>query len=719
MRKRLAAVVLLCLLSGCLPVRRSCKGAGAAAGPEGGGDRTDRCPAPRAHAPFSRDRVCAQSRWPEAARGYPVLPLREDSDICSAAYTPVEEMAEPDPVSQSNFRQIHVTHSDYELDIDFAALRMEGFVQLTAVVKEDGCTKLVLDTRDLTIIKTCILPSKCEKGVDFSIGSADKVLGSSLTVELPDNLTKGQQVVVGVHFKTSPESTAMQWLEPAQTAGGTHPYLFTQCQAIHARSFVPCQDSPGAKMTYSAAVRVPGQLTALMSAVPVETKPKPDFSILDAKPRTQTFYFEQKIPIPPYLLALVVGELESRELSPRTRVWSEPSVVDSAAHEFAETPQFLDAGELFAGEYVWGRYDLLVLPPSFPYGGMENPCLTFVTPTLLAGDRSLANVIIHEICHSWTGNLVTNANHNHFWLNEGWTVFLERKILGHVFGEKIAQFHAANGHLDLIAEVERFGPKHPWTRMVVDIQGGMDPDMFYSKLPYEKGFHFLYFLQVLLGGPTIFEPFMKAYVEDFKLKTLTTNDFKEYFLTYFDGHPCVGGIDWDAWLYSPGLPPRDNYYDLSMAKAPYALAQKWHESDATGVGGGGPAGVSSADMDNWTSGQTDAFLAKLLGLRSMVPMHKTLTRKMANIYGLDNVKNSEIRFGWLKLCVMAEDEAVVDNLVDFLKLQGRMKFVHPLYKAWGASKMGRDAAPRLFREVAHSYHPTVRKKVASTLGISA
>eukprot|EP00803_Ostreobium_quekettii_P007760 evm.model.scf_79.1 EVM.evm.TU.scf_79.1 scf_79:2120-8772(+) len=627
-------------------------------------------------------------------------------------------MAEPDPVSQSNFRQIVVTHSEYELDVDFATKKIEGFAQLTAAVKEDGCKQLVMDTRDLTILRTCILLTEDEQAADFSLGPADKVMGSSLTVELPGNLKNGQQVVVGVHFETSPESTAMQWLEPAQTAGGEHPYLFTQCQAIHARSFVPCQDSPGAKMTYTATVRVPEQLTALMSAVPVESKWASGFSILQDKPGHQTFHFEQKIPIPPYLLALVVGQLESRELGPRTRVWSEPSVVESAAYEFVETPQFLEAGESIAGEYVWGRYDLLVLPPSFPYGGMENPCLTFVTPTLLAGDRSLANVIIHEICHSWTGNLVTNANHNHFWLNEGWTVFLERKILGRVFGEPTAQFHAANGYLRLVEAVESFGAEHPCTRLVVDIQEGMDPDEFYSILPYEKGFHFLYYLQALLGGAAVFEPFMMAYIQRFKLKTLTTDDFKAYLLEYFEDNPHIGDIDWDAWLYSPGMPPVGNDYDLSMAEAPYALAQKWHTSDLMGVGGEGPVGASSADMQNWTSGQTDTFLAKLLELRSMTPMHKSLTRKMASLYGLDSVKNAEIRSSWLKLCVKAEDEAVVENLVDFLKLQGRMKFVHPLYEVWVASEMGREAAPCLFQEVAKSYHPIARKKLATILGVS-
>lgn len=269
--------------------------------------------------------------------------------------------------------------------------------QLTFESLEDGLGELVLDTRDLTIHGV-----ETEEGAAAEWALLDPVgaLGAPLRVSLPSPAPRGASRRLRVAFQTAPTSTALQWLEPGQTAGGKLPYLFTQCQAIHARSLVPCQDTPGAKLTYAARVRVPAAMTALMSAVPTGEAA--------GTGATKLCSFEQKVPIPSYLLALAVGELDSRELGPVSRVYAEPSLVASAAYEFAETDRFLQAAAAIAGPYVWGRYDLLLLPPSFPYGGMENPCLTFVTPTLLAKDRSLANVVAHEIAHSWTGNLVTN-----------------------------------------------------------------------------------------------------------------------------------------------------------------------------------------------------------------------------------------------------------------------------------------------------------------------
>lgn len=360
---------------------------------------------------------------------------------------------------------------------------------------ESGCSSLVLDTNLLRIEGAWT----DGEAAAHSLGASHSALGAALTVPLTAPLAQGSSCVVKVAYSTSPEALALQWLLPGATAGGQHPYLFTQCQAIHARSLVPCQDSPAAKCTYSAAVRVPEGLTALMSAVGVErasletavsdcagnaasgeisgrsaafSAPAPLFSapVKNASDRS-TYCFVQKVPIPPYLIALVAGHLASAELGPRSRVWSEPSVLEAAAREFEDTERFLAAAEDIAGPYVWGRYDLLLLPPSFPYGGMENPCLTFVTPTLLAGDRSLVNVIAHEIAHSWTGNLVTNASWEHFWLNEGWTVWLERKILGRLHGEKAYQFGACLGFLELKDTVEHMGADHKYTKLVVDLSG--------------------------------------------------------------------------------------------------------------------------------------------------------------------------------------------------------------------------------------------------------
>jgi leukotriene-A4 hydrolase len=321
-----------------------------------------------------------------------------------------------------------------DLTVDFTHKRLEGFALLSLSV-HNATSKLVLDSSSLEIVtieraapdaSATTLPVESPEQLAFSLGERHRALGRPLTVDLGVVAQPGSTQKIGIHFWVTEASSAVQFLEPAQTAGGKHPYLFTQCQAVHARSLVPCQDTPNVKMTYDAVVTVAAPLTALMSAkcLPPNPPPPPSRFAASLHIPTATFAFAQDIPVPSYLLALAVGDLESRRLGPISRVWAEPSIVEAAAFEFAHVLDFLRAAEALAGEYRWGQYDLLLMPPSFPYGGMENPCLTFVTPTLLTGDRSATNVVAHEIAHSWTGNLVTNATWEHFWLNEGWTVRL-------------------------------------------------------------------------------------------------------------------------------------------------------------------------------------------------------------------------------------------------------------------------------------------------------
>ncbi|KAG2497173.1 hypothetical protein HYH03_004762 [Edaphochlamys debaryana] len=641
-------------------------------------------------------------------------------------------MAPPkDHSSLSNFADVRVTHSDYELDVNLESKVLEGYAKLSAVVESPSPRELVLDSRDLTVHSAWLhaegegAGAGAPQKLEWRLADKHPVLGSALHIALPPSaaaLAPGSRLVVGVRFATSPASSACQFLAPEQTAGGKHPYLFSQCQAIHARSLVPCQDSPGAKMSYSAVVRVPQPLTALMSAVPVEEAPAGALSHLDdVMPPypTRLFAFSQKVPIAPYLVALAVGDLECRDLGPRTRVWSEPGMVEAGAYEFADTAKFLEAGEALAGEYVWGRYDLLLLPPSFPYGGMENPCLTFVTPTLLAGDRSLTNVVAHEIAHSWTGNLVTNATWEHFWLNEGFTVFLERKIVGRLRGPAAFQFAAAQGAIALEAEVERLGAQHPYTCLVPDLTGGIDPDDVFSRIPYEKGFYFLYYLQELIGGPPAFDPFLAAYIAAHRHATLTSDQFRSYFLDYFKDVPAVSAIDWDTWFHAPGMPPVTNTYDTSLATQAYDLALRWHTCDVMGIGSEGPAGASAADVAGWSSEQMVAFLDKLGQYRAPQPMNKRVTQLLAKLYGIYDTKNAEIRFAFFKLAIPAEDDQALPAAVSMLRTQGRMKFLRPLYRALYKSKTGRQLALDTFAEVGPSYHPIARKMVAADLGLSA
>uniref|UniRef100_A0A8C2E9N9 Leukotriene A4 hydrolase n=1 Tax=Cyprinus carpio TaxID=7962 RepID=A0A8C2E9N9_CYPCA len=310
-----------------------------------------------------------------------------------------------DPSSFSSLSKCATKHLNLIYHVDFDRHVLKGKVALTVEVLEDKFASLTLDSKDLKIFKV----SANGQAVQFALGTKHKFKGSPLEITLPFELSRGQHVIVEIEYETSPSATALQWLTPKQTAGKKHPYLFSQCQAIHCRTMVPCQDTPSVKHTYYAQVSVPRELVALMSALRDGQEPDPSDS------NRVIYRFRQPVPMPAYLIAIVVGALESREIGPRSRVWSEKEYVDEAAFEFSETETMLKTAESLAGPYVWGQYDLLVLPPSFPYGGMENPCLTFVTPTVLAGDRSLAGVIAHEISHSWTGNLVTNRTWEHSW----------------------------------------------------------------------------------------------------------------------------------------------------------------------------------------------------------------------------------------------------------------------------------------------------------------
>ena len=616
-----------------------------------------------------------------------------------------------DPCSFSNHNETRVVRNDYSLDVSFDEKIIRGHATLSL---SNSSTSLILDTRALTILK--VVDQDTMEILPYTMGEEHPVFGSPLLISLSSTTRR-----VGVRFNTSPQSTALQWLSPANTSGKRLPYLFSQCQAIHARSLVPCQDTPAVKSTYSATVRVPSEFTALMSAVPVNYH-RQITHLDDVAPGphpTKLFSFQQDIPIPSYLIALAVGDLVSRDLSDRSRVWSEPSMVDAGALEFADTSKYLDLGEELAGPYAWGRYDLLLLPPSFPYGGMENPCLTFVTPTLLTGDKSLTNVIAHEIAHSWSGNLITNATWSHFWLNEGWTVFLERAILSRLSSKRklTLDFLAARGFAALSDDVKRFGSDHPFTALVPNLEGGMDPDDAFSRVPYEKGFYFLYYLQGLVGGPDKFEPFIKHYFDTFKLRTVTSVEFKSCFLEFFKADK-VATVDWDTWLYSPGLPPSVNTYDTTLAEASYALALKWHTSDVMGVGStSGPPDASPSDIQGWPSDQITSFLDKLSEYRSLTPLNKRVSSHMAKIYGFYETRNSEIKLSFFRLAISAEDDEVLPHVESWLKEVGRMKYLRPIYRSLFRSKMGRDLALKTFAASKDSYHPIASKMVSADLEV--
>uniref|UniRef100_A0A668AKC5 Leukotriene A(4) hydrolase n=1 Tax=Myripristis murdjan TaxID=586833 RepID=A0A668AKC5_9TELE len=583
-------------------------------------------------------------------------------------------------------------HLNLSYHVDFERRVLKAKVALTVEVLEDHFSSLTLDTRDLKI--SAVTANGQE--ATFAMGTKHSFKGTPLEITLPFSLSRGQHVIVEVSYETAPTASALQWLTAEQTAGKTHPYLFSQCQANHCRSMVPCQDTPSVKHTYYAQVththtHTHTHILHFLSAVRDGQEPDPQDS-------SRIIYrFRQPVPMPSYLIAIVVGALESREIGPRSRVWSEREYVDKAAFEFSETETMLKTAEELAGPYVWGQYDILVLPPSFPYGGMENPCLTFATPTLLVRTQRQVSVIAHEISHSWTGNLVTNKTWEHFWLNEGHTVYLERMIGRSMESEQYRQFKAMGGWKDLQDSVNTFGAKNPLTNLVPNLHE-VDPDDAFSSVPYEKGFALLYHLEELMGGPEVFMGFVKSYIQLFAYNSVTTEEWKNYLFTYFkDKVDILNKVDWNAWMHTPGMPPVKPQYDTTLADACIALCKKWVMATEQDLGG-----FTESDVKTLSSHQLIEFLSLLL---QEEPLPLSHVMKMQEAYNLNSIMNSEIRFRWLRLCVRSKWEDAVALALKMATEQGRMKFTRPLFREVYNFEKYREEAVRTFQTHRAAMHP--------------
>ncbi|XP_036368514.1 leukotriene A-4 hydrolase-like [Octopus sinensis] len=515
------------------------------------------------------------------------------------------------------------------------------------------------------------------------------------------------RLTVGIEYETSPDSSALFWLSPLQTAGKQHPYLYSQCEPIHARSFVPCQDSPGVKFPYTAKVTVLKEFVVLMSALQQSS------NVCRSNSSKMEFFFKQPVPIPSYLIAIVVGDLASRNIGPRSKVWSETEFLDKAAFEFSETEEMLKVAENLMGPYVWSQYDLVVLPPSFPYGGMENPCLTFVTPTLLAGDKSLANVIAHEISHSWTGNLVTNSTFEHFWLNEGHTTFVERKICAKLgCGEPLRNLLGMIGKKSWADYVNNPNTKPNFTRLVPELKG-VSPDDSFSSVPYEKGYALLYYLEDLVGGPEVFEPFLKAYIEHFKYHSINSHQWKEFLLSYFTEKgkgSALRRVNWNDWFFETGMPAVPISYQSCLADACQQLSEIWCSTGDSNFGQ-----FSSSDLDQFSTPQTLEFLNQLM---EQDPFSLTKIAHMESAYHLFSQGNSEILFRWLRLCLRAKWNKCIPHAVSFINKQGRLKFLLPIYELLYQWEDTRQLAIDNFQEHKEEMHNLAVTKISKMLKLT-
>ena len=608
--------------------------------------------------------------------------------------------AKSDPSSFSDLNTALTRHIDIDWAVDFARQKIHGSVELTVDILGSGgyCSDIILDTRDLEISSVSVKSLQGDfSPADYTLLPAHANLGSPLIVKFPGPLRE-TTVIVRVEYSTNEHGSALKWLLPAMTSS-QRPFVYSQCQAIHARSLLPCQDSCAAKVTFSAKIRSPKNLKVLMSAVEVCGLP---LEIGDEIAETR---FRQNVPIPTYLIAIVCGDLEMARVGPRCRVWAEPSVLSSAASEFSETEKILEAAEEICGEYKFGIYDILVLPGSFPYGGMENPCLTFVTPTLLAGDKSLTAVIAHEIAHSWSGNLATNENWEYFWLNEGLTVFIEQKIIGKLWGDEEMHLHMQQAWFSLHSDVhEKIGITHHFTCLCPDLHGGKDPDDAFSTVPYYKGCAFFWFLQEeVLRSSGRMEYFLKLYFKNFAYKTVSFSDFRKIFTENFQEEASL--VPWGAWVRTPGMPLFKIPYNPSYALEAETLANEWL-SAASDL----EISFPSHAPKNWSSAKLGMFLKCLKeGGLTKLAKSRNACEAIDRVFALTSA-NCELRCAFLLLALESGCESVVPVAVRMLETQGRMKYTRPLYRAL-RGLIGVVEAKKIFEEHISRYHPICAKMV--------
>jgi leukotriene-A4 hydrolase len=595
----------------------------------------------------------------------------------SEATRDVHSLARPD--------HVRVRHVALDLEVDFAKRRLAGTATLTVErTSSDLGRPLVLDSRGLLIeaVETSI-DGTAFVPATFELGPRRDPLGQAVTIPLPE-----RPKAVRVRYATGPNASGLLWLDPGLTSGKKHPFLFTQSQAIHARSWIPLQDSPGVRVTYEARLRTPPGLLAVMSAV---NDP--------ANPRTGEHRFRMEQPVPPYLIALAVGDLAFASLGPRTGVYAEPELLKAAADEFADLETMVAAVEALYGPYRWGRYDVLVLPPSFPFGGMENPRLTFVSPTVIAGDRSLVALLAHELAHSWSGNLVTNATWRDFWLNEGFTVYLERRIVEQVYGKRRADMEAVLGRQSLERELRKL----PSSDQVLHIDlAGRDPDEGLTDVPYEKGALFLAHLERVVGREA-FDAFLKEYFDGFAFQSVTTADFEKRLTERLlkDDPERGRRANVRRWLAAPGLPPDAPTPRSEALEAVAKQAADWSA---------GRIAARAAATAEWSTHEWLHFLNALPS-----PLPPARMKDLDDAFGFTRRTNAEIAFQWLLLAVRNGYEPAYPRLEEFLTSQGRRKFLTPLYEELATTPAGRERAKAIFAKARPNYHPIAVRSVEAIL----
>ena len=586
-----------------------------------------------------------------------------------------------DPLSYARYDQVKTSALHLDLKADFAHKTLSGYAELSLAWIDKSARTLDLDTRELAIAKVQAQDAGgAWRTVPYTLDKFDAEKGQALHIAL-----EGRPSKVRIYYHTAPSATALQWLTPAQTMSGKRPFMFSQSETINARSWVPVQDTPAVRFTYSARIDAPQGLRVVMSA--------------DNDPKATGkggWKFSMPQPIPSYLLAIGIGELDARTLGPRTGVYAEPKRIKAAEYELADTEKMVAAAESLYGPYRWGRYDMLVLPPSFPIGGMENPRLTFVTPTMIAGDRSLVDLIAHELAHSWSGNLVTNASWKHWWLNEGFTTYVTTRILEVLYGEEVATM---NLQLEQEEALELLKTVEPAKQALLT----RDPDTSSKEytddaLAYPKGAWFLRTLEQR-AGRAVFDPFLRGWFDQHAFQSVTTGQFVDYLRkNLLARHPEVmSDAELDEWLYGAGIP----------ASARHAVSARLAALDATRAAWlKGELPTAQLDTRKWTATEWMKFLNDIDDKASAAQL-----KELDQVFGLGKTANNEVAFRFYRASVKAGYRAIRAPLKAFLMSVGRQKFVVPLYAALLKDPADKAWAQAVYKEARARYHPATQKSV--------
>ena len=573
-----------------------------------------------------------------------------------------------------------IKHLDLNIETDFENQVVSG--SATYIIESNDATEIILDSKFLDIESV----QADGKNTNFSLGEFNEMLGQSLTIDIKED-TK----TITVFYKTTSKTEALQWLNPQQTADKNHPFLFTQGQAILTRTWIPIQDSPQIRITYNATVKVPKDLMAVMSA----ENPK-------EKSEDGVYHFKMKHPISPYLIALAIGDIEYKSISERTGVYAEKSMVDKVRNEFSDMENMVAAAENLYGDYDWDQFDVIVLPPSFPFGGMENPRLTFATPTIIAGDKSLTSLIAHELAHSWSGNLVTNATWNDFWLNEGFTVYFEIRIMEALYGIDRANMIALIGRQDLDEELESLKETPDATKLKLDLRD-QNPDDGMNSIAYDKGYLFLRTLEETVGREK-FDAFLKGYFKEHAFSTITTNDFIDYLnINLLEKNQIV--FNTEEWIFNPGVPSNQAIIKSDKFENAEKTMLQFLENNSVDV----------SLTKGWTTQEWVHFIRNF---------PKTMTKEqmalLDDAFDFTNSTNSHIAMVWFEQVINNDYRGNnVDSKIEgFLISVGRRWYVETLFKAFEKNDKI-DEALNIYKKSRPNYHSVTANTIDALLGYNA